>query len=116
MGALSTRNSAPIASTASKVPKGCRSVEIAGQDGSLWQVLIGKSAEDNDRLSLEVGLPHETWMHAAGQADVLDKAANLAAFHSKAPKGSSGVVVQIAKCGQVSKLPRAPAGQVFLRG
>ncbi|CAE7877969.1 unnamed protein product, partial [Symbiodinium sp. KB8] len=45
--------------------KGCRVVLVSGKDGSQWQVLIGKSAADNDRLSLEQGRADEVWMHAA---------------------------------------------------
>jgi len=51
-----------------KAPKGCRVFELRARDGSRWQLLLGKSAEDNDRLSFAVGLPHESWMHVAGMA------------------------------------------------
>eukprot|EP00439_Symbiodinium_sp_Y106_P049813 s251_g6.t1 len=50
---------------ATAAPKGCRAVLVSGKDGSQWQVLIGKSAADNDRLSLEQGRADEVWMHAA---------------------------------------------------
>ncbi|CAK9055444.1 unnamed protein product [Durusdinium trenchii] len=116
-------------------PKGCRSVMVTGTDGGSWQVLIGKSAAENDRLSLEHGQKHEVWMHAASvpgshvvvrateswqeasqpPRDVVQTAAELCAFYSKA-KSSPQVEVHITTCGQVSKLPGAPAGQVLLRG
>ncbi|CAJ1355572.1 unnamed protein product [Effrenium voratum] len=112
-------------------PKGCRSVLVNGNDGSSWQVLIGKTAADNDRLSLEHGQPHEVWMHAASvpgshvvvratqpgkdppPRDVVEAAASLCAHYSKAKQVY--VEVHITVCGKVSKLPGAPPGQVLLQ-
>ncbi|CAE7229330.1 rqcH, partial [Symbiodinium pilosum] len=115
---------------APKAPKGCRSVLVAGKDGSQWQVLIGKSAADNDRLSLDLGRADEVWMHAAhvpgahvviravstqGRPpnDVVTKAASLCAFYSKA-KAAGTVEVHVTTCGKVSKIPGSPPGQVLL--
>lgn len=170
-----------------QTPKGCRSIEVAAADGSRWQVLVGKTAQDNDRLSLEHGQPHEAWLHVAelagahvvvrfvpspvvalaaprpgtshapasggaGRAtasgtrsstparkggataggasssasagasatqrrpprDVLKKAAGICAFYSKA-KTKGLVPVHLTTCGNVSKRPGAPAGQVELK-
>lgn len=123
----------PLPLRAPKPPEGCRSVEIADVDGSLWQVLVGKNAHDNDRLTFDIGQPDEAWMHVAsvpgshvvvrripsGTADppqdVLETAAGICAFHSKA-RGRSSVEVHLTTCGKVVKLPGAPAGQVMLRG
>mmetsp|Transcript_373 Transcript_373/g.855 ORF Transcript_373/g.855 Transcript_373/m.855 type:complete len:227 (+) Transcript_373:84-764(+) len=118
-----------------KAPPGCRGLEVMAKDGSLWHIFIGKSAADNDRLSLEIGRPDEPWMHVGGgipgshlivrQAGdaglgrppraVLEQAAGLVAFYSKA-RSRSTVEVHLTKCGQVSKRPGAPTGQVMLRG
>jgi len=115
---------------------GCRSILVTGSDDSEWQVLAGKTADDNDRLSTSEGRSHEPWMHAAGVPgshvvvrkadagsgraanpvpdDVLRVAARIAAFYSKA-KGSR-VKVHVTTCGKVGKASGAPAGQVLLRG
>ncbi|CAE7024819.1 rqcH [Symbiodinium natans] len=115
---------------AAPAPKGCRSVLVSGQDDSQWQVLIGKSAADNDRLSLEHGRDDEVWMHAAHvpgshvviravsaqgrpPKDVISKAASLCAFYSKS-KVETSVEVHVTTCGKVSKIPGAPPGQVML--
>lgn len=115
-------------------PKGCRSVMVTGRDGSTWQVLIGKTAEDNDRLSLQYGKPDEVWMHAASvpgshavvraveewqeslppPRDVVQKAAAMCAFYSKA-KTQRSVEVHVSTCAQVSKSKSSPAGQVLLK-
>jgi len=127
----------PAPPRAAKPPKGIRSVEITAGDGSMWQVLLGKNAQDNDRLTLELGRPHEVWMHVAGlpgshavvrhvpevasakgarpPQDAVKKAAAVCAFYSKA-KGQATVDVHVTTCGKVSKAPGAPAGQVLLRG
>ncbi|CAE8582040.1 unnamed protein product [Polarella glacialis] len=124
-------------------PKGCRSVTVPGQDGTLWQVLMGKTAVDNDRLSLEIGQPQEVWMHVAGlpgshavvrsvpgstrapallrggsdrpPRDVLKVAAGVCAFYSKA-KAQLSVEVHVTTCSKVGKMPGSPAGQVLLAG
>ncbi|CAE7563884.1 KIN14I [Symbiodinium sp. KB8] len=38
---------------------GCRCIEVTAADGSEWQILAGKTAEDNDRLSLKEGRSDE---------------------------------------------------------
>lgn len=118
-------------------PKGCRSIGVTSKaDGSLWQVLAGKSAPDNDRLSLEIGQAHEPWMHVAGvpgshvvvravgadsgatrqpPQDVLQTAAGICAYYSKS-KLLPQVKVHLTKCGKVGKIPGAPAGMVLLTG
>jgi len=113
---------------------GCRTWEVVANAGSTWQLLAGRTAQDNDRLSLEVGRSDEAWLHAAdvpgahvvvrsldsrdGGAvppDVLSYAASFAAFYSKS-KGSAKVKVHLTKCGKVSKQKGAPDGQVRLQG
>ena len=94
-------------------------------------VLVGRSARDNDILSLKLGRPYDFWMHVAGESgshvvvlnddklprlpkETQDFAAGLAAGYSKARDGGN-VTVHVATCGDVSKQRGAPAGQVTLR-
>jgi predicted ribosome quality control (RQC) complex YloA/Tae2 family protein len=94
-------------------------------------ILVGRSAADNDVLSLELGRPYDFWLHVAGESgshvvvlnpDRLPRmpretkrlAAALAARYSKAKAGGS-VAVHLATCGDVGKPRGAAAGKVSLR-
>jgi predicted ribosome quality control (RQC) complex YloA/Tae2 family protein len=97
-----------------------------------FEVLVGKGDADNDALTFRVAEPHDFWLHVAGPAgshvvvrnperlgalprDVLEKAAALAAWHSKA-RGSRGKVeVHVCRVADVGKARGAPAGEVRLR-
>lgn len=113
-------------------PSGCHSWEVVSEDGSVWLLLAGRTADDSDHLSRKVGKKSEPWLCAAdvpgahfvvravaiGDAtprDVLGLAAQFAAFHSEA-NASSKVKVHLTTCGRVSKEPGASAGQVRLAG
>jgi len=93
-------------------------------------ILVGRTAEDNDVLSLKLGAPRDFWMHVAGESgshvvirnpENLDKlprgtarlAAGLAAKYSKARHGSR-VAVHMARCADVHKTRGLPAGKVAL--
>jgi predicted ribosome quality control (RQC) complex YloA/Tae2 family protein len=93
-------------------------------------VLVGRTAADNDVLSLRLASPRDFWFHIAADSgshvvvrnpDGLDRlprdtaryAAALAAGHSKARDGGR-VAVHWTKCSEVSKRRGAPAGQVML--
>jgi len=107
--------------------RGYRSVTVGG-----FEVLVGKGDADNDALTFRVAEPHDFWLHVAGPAgshvvvrnperlgalprDVLEKAAALAAWHSKA-RGSRGKVeVHVCRVADVGKARGAPAGEVRLR-
>lgn len=97
-----------------------------------WTVLVGKSAADNDVLSIKLASPQDFWFHVAGQsgshvvvlnpekADRLPReterfAAGLAAGYSSARRGGR-VAVHAARCDDVRK-PRGlvAAGKVTLR-
>ena len=99
------------------------------QDG--WEALVGKSARDNDRLSLKIGRPQDFWFHVAGMPgshvvvrhpdrpdqcprEIRKIGAGLAAFFSKARSGGR-VSVHWTTCQNVSKRRGAPAGEVLLR-
>jgi len=107
--------------------EGCRLFSLA--DG--WEILVGRSAEDNDRLSLRIGHPSDFWFHVAGQqgSHVLARhperpsqisreakrvAAGLAVYFSKA-RNAGKVTVHMARCGDVSKPRGYPPGKVLLK-
>ena len=93
-------------------------------------VLVGKTAEDNDVLSLKLGSPRDFWFHVAGDSgshvvvrnsenlacpfrETLHFAAGLAAGYSKARHGGR-VAVHWTTCDEVSKPRGLPAGKVQL--
>lgn len=93
-------------------------------------VLVGKSAADNDVLSLALGQPHDFWFHVAADSgshvvvrnperlerpprETLRFAAALAAGYSKLAAGGR-TAVHWTTCRNVSKRRGAPAGQVLL--
>ncbi|OZC03853.1 NFACT RNA binding domain-containing protein [Rubricoccus marinus] len=97
-----------------------------------FEILVGLSAKENDRLTLRVADPLDVWMHAAGcpgshvivrnpdkldvlPRPVLQRAAALAVKHSKAKNASGKVSVHVCRACDVSKRRGAPAGQVQLK-
>ena len=91
------------------------------------EILVGRTARDNDELSLRIARGNETWLHVADYAgshvvirstdeiphETLKDAALLALYYSKTPKGSSGEVsYTLAK--YVKKFKGAHPGQVQL--
>ena len=93
-------------------------------------VLVGRTAEDNDVLSLRLGAPRDFWFHVAGESgshvvvrnpEGLDRlpreterfAASLAAGYSKARNGGR-VAVHMCTCADVSKRRGSPPGEVML--
>ena len=95
-----------------------------------WTVLVGRTAADNDVVSLKLGAARDFWLHIASgpgshvvvrNPDKLDRmpratqdfAAALAARYSKAKAGGR-VAVHLTTCDQVSKPRRMPAGKVTL--
>ncbi len=93
-----------------------------------WEILIGKSARDNDRLIREHARPHDFWLHAENTPGshvvvrnprratvlpqpVLLKAAGIAAFFSQA-KHSALVPVLYTQRKYISRPKRGEPGQV----
>jgi len=90
---------------------------------------VGRSAADNDALTLKFARPDDLWLHVRGGAgshvvvplgrgeeptsEMLVDAAHLAAFYSKA-KGRSDVEVTYTRRRYVQKPRGAPAGSVRL--
>ncbi|HET9983895.1 MAG TPA: NFACT RNA binding domain-containing protein [Longimicrobiales bacterium] len=106
--------------------KGWREIDVGG-----FEVLVGKGARENDELTLRVAEPDDLWLHAAGYAgshvvirrpegvaeiprEVVERAAQLAAWHSKARNARGKVEVHVCRAGDVRKRRGAPAGEVVL--
>ena len=99
----------------------------AGGEG--WVVLVGRSEQDNDRLSLKVARPDDWWFHVRGHPGshvvlrgegrapdraVLEQAAAIAAWHSRLREGGS-VAVSATRARFVTKPRGAKAGTVQIR-
>jgi predicted ribosome quality control (RQC) complex YloA/Tae2 family protein len=104
-----------------------RTVEVEG-----WEVLVGKAATDNDYLTLKVAKPHDFWLHVAGVPGshvvirnpdklpeipraVVERAAEFAAYYSKAREARGKVDVHCCWASDVRKERGSPAGEVQLR-
>ena len=98
-----------------------------------FEILVGKGAKDNDRLTFDVADRNDLWLHVGAWSgshvviripddgfepprDVIDYAARLAAWFSKARGAKGKVEVHLCRAGDVSKAPRMPAGMVRLSG
>ncbi len=94
-------------------------------------VLVGKTAVENDTLSLKLGAPQDFWFHLSGDSgshvvvrnpDKLPKlpretlrfAAGLAAGYSKG-RNAKTATVHVAQCADVSKPRGFEPGKVLLR-
>ena len=96
-----------------------------------FTILVGRGASDNDRLTFEVASPDDLWLHVSGWSGshvlvrtapdgapppraVIEEAARLAAWHSKA-RGSRGKIeVHVCRAGDVHKPRGMAAGKVVL--
>lgn len=104
-----------------------RTIEVDG-----WQVLVGKGDGENDFLTFEIAEPRDFWLHVAHvpgshvvirnldelpepPGPVVERAAQLAAWHSKAREAGGKVAVHFCRVADVSKPRGAPRGQVRLR-
>lgn len=104
-----------------------RTVEVEG-----FEVLVGKAATDNDYLTLKVAKPHDLWLHVAAvpgshvvvrnpdklteiPKPVVERAAEYAAYHSKAREARGKVEVHVCWAADVRKERGSPAGEVQLR-
>jgi predicted ribosome quality control (RQC) complex YloA/Tae2 family protein len=104
-----------------------RTVVVEGHE-----VLVGRGDVENDELTFEVAAPEDFWLHVAGGVagshvvvrnpenldrlprPILERAAALAAWHSKA-RHAGRVEVHVCRVRDVSKRRGAPAGEVELR-
>ena len=95
-----------------------------------WTVLAGKTEADNDELSVRLAEPNDWWFHVRGMPGshvvlraredaepdrtTLERAAAIAAYHSKAREG--GVVpVSCTRAKYVSKPRGAKPGTVTIK-
>lgn len=94
-----------------------------------YEVLVGRADRDNDHLTFRVAAPRDLWLHVGGGTpgshvvvrdqgndvprSVLERAAALAAWYSKA-RNASSVEVHYCRVAQVRKPRGAPAGLVEL--
>jgi predicted ribosome quality control (RQC) complex YloA/Tae2 family protein len=107
--------------------RGYRAFEIDG-----FEVLVGKGSVDNDRLTFGLAQPRDLWLHVAGPAGshvvvrnpaaldeiphpVVEKAAQLAAWHSKARGRRGKVEVHVCRVADVCKPRGLAPGQVILK-
>ncbi len=98
--------------------------------GGGYEVWVGKNAKQNDLLTFRYARKHDLWMHARGVGgshvvlrlpnrhvkpgkDVLEKAASIAAYFSKA-RGSGLVPVIVTERKYVRKPKGAPPGAVVV--
>jgi len=106
--------------------KAFRSVMVEG-----FEVLIGKGDADNDQLTFKVAAGHDLWLHVANTPGshvvirnperiselpraLIERAAELAAFFSKARDGGK-VEVHYCHAADVSKPRGFPPGKVMLK-
>lgn len=107
--------------------RGYRTFVLAGHE-----ILVGKGATDNDRLTFGLAEPRDFWLHVAGvpgshvivrnpdglpelPREVLEAAAQLAAFHSKAQAARGKVEVHVCRAADVSKPRGFAPGEVRLK-
>ena len=106
-----------------------RAVEVDG-----FEILVGRGDEENDRLTFGVAEPRDLWLHVSGPAGshvivrnpgnlaqdevpaaVVERAAELAAWHSKARGARGKVEVHVCRVADVRKPRGLAPGQVLLR-
>jgi predicted ribosome quality control (RQC) complex YloA/Tae2 family protein len=107
--------------------RGYRQLEFEG-----FEILVGKGDADNDRLTFGVAEPRDFWLHVAGPAGshvvvrnpdgleelprpVLERAAELAAWHSKARGARGKLEVHVCRVADVRKPRGFAPGQVQLK-
>jgi predicted ribosome quality control (RQC) complex YloA/Tae2 family protein len=94
--------------------------------GDGWEVLVGTSAAGNAAVTFDVAVADDLWLHARGVPgahvilrtnaatppdEIVERAAQVAAFHSAA-QNSTSVDVDVALRRHVKKIPNAPPGLV----
>jgi|TARA_Y100000992_G_scaffold128696_1_gene84759 predicted ribosome quality control (RQC) complex YloA/Tae2 family protein len=93
-------------------------------------IIAGKTAKDNDLLSLKIALPNDNWFHVSGDSGShvvlhhpdnnkpekihLKEAASVAAWHSKS-RNSKSVFVTHTLVKYVKKIKSSPAGSVIVK-
>ena len=106
--------------------RGYRRLEVDG-----FEILVGKGDVENDELTFGVADPQDWWLHVAGRSGshvivrnpdgldvlprpVLQRAAELAAWHSKG-RGAGRLEVHVCRVADVRKPRGFAPGKVQLR-
>ena len=104
--------------------------QVWSYDVDGWTVWVGKTANDNDRLSIKVARGNDWWFHLKGMSsshvvlfvrdgtdpprDIVERAAAICAWHSKQRDG--GIVsVSCTRAKHVTKPRGAKAGTVQIK-
>lgn len=107
-----------------------RSVARRFESDDGWIVLVGRTAADNDVLSIKLAAPRDFWLHIASgpgshvvvrnpnnenrlPRSTQQLAASLAVRHSKAKAGGR-TAVHLTRCSEVRKPRGFPPGKVTL--
>ena len=97
-----------------------------------FEILVGKGARETDQLTFRVAEPNDLWLHASGYAgshvvvrnpdrldavprEVVETAAQLAAYHSKAREARGKIDVHLCRAADVRKPRGFPPGKVEIR-
>ncbi len=106
---------APAENALGSKGRGYRQLDFEG-----FEILVGKADADNDRLTFGIAEPRDFWFHVAGPAGshvvvrnpleldelprpVLERAAELAAWHSKARGARGKVEVHVCRIADIRK-------------
>ena len=107
--------------------RGYRQLDYEG-----FEILVGKGDAENDRLTFGIAEPRDFWLHVSEPAGshvvvknpleldelprpVLERAAELAAWHSKARGARGKVEVHVCRVADVRKPKGFAPGQVQLK-
>jgi predicted ribosome quality control (RQC) complex YloA/Tae2 family protein len=97
-----------------------------------FEILVGKADVENDRLTFGIAEPRDFWLHVSGPAGshvvvrnplgldelprpVVQRAAELAAWHSKSRSARGKVEVHVCRVADVRKPKGFAPGQVLLK-
>lgn len=97
-----------------------------------FEILVGEGDRENDELTFREAAQNDLWLHVSGYPGshvvvrnpddlpsiprpVVERAAALAAWHSKARNAGGKVEVHVCRVGDVGKRRGAPPGEVSLR-
>jgi predicted ribosome quality control (RQC) complex YloA/Tae2 family protein len=94
--------------------------------GDGWEALLGTSAAGNAAVTFDLAQPEDVWLHARGVPgahvilrthgadppdEIVERAAQLAAWHSAA-RTASAAEVDLTQRRHVRKIPNSPPGLV----
>ena len=97
-----------------------------------FEILVGRGDVENDLLTFDVAEPHDLWLHVSGHSGshvvvrnpdelpelppaIVERAAELAVWHSKARAARGKVEVHVCRVDDVRKPRGFAPGKVLLR-